>query len=236
MIRLISAQVYQPQRHTRDKPDLFDGPTLVQVGARLHDKAFKQIRQSVQTDSIYYPLYIECKEFAKSVYERKYKHEPYVANMAVREPHDKHSVIVYSLDTAGRVNGTLRLCGDSDVGMPMSDDIQEHISTLRRKGLRIAEPGRFATSSCTSHRLVSAAFEIGCYAGVDLYLMQCRAEHQDFYQSQCAAKELVGYSAPEGCINMVWKIAETPDVFFNRFGSHRESLETLMNELESCHE
>jgi hypothetical protein len=217
----------------RNNSDLFSGPTLIQVASRLEENVFKQINLSADQAEDSYPRYIECKAFAKFVYDKRYKGESYVAKMRMLEPHDKHSIFVYSVDRDGWVNGTLRLCLDSDIGLPMADSVANVIDQYRKQGLVVAEPGRFASSTAKSHCLISAAYEIAHYVGIDVYMMQCRADHRAFYQSQCGAEVLAGYSAPEHCINMIWPIANTPDSFIERFGNNRESLLALMSTLEN---
>lgn len=215
---------------------LFDGPTLVQVTPpNPSRRMFGAIQNRVRPGSHVYSRYIESKEFAKAVYEDKYRGEKYVCDMSVVEPHDHRSVILYSLNSESRVVGTLRLCLDTGDGLPMANDVADVISALRRQGQTVAEPGRFATTAGKriSRCLISAAYEIARVAGIDVYLMQCRADHCDFYASQLAAQVLENYPAPEGCVNMIWRVAETPDAFFTRFGRNRLELENPLLEPEN---
>lgn len=233
MVETISSLREQSTLKNNDSVGIFNGLTLMQVAPRYNKDAFVQVHHHVSQFDDNYPRYIECKAFAKYTYDKLYKGESYVAEMRMLEPHDKHSVFVYSVDKAGWINGTLRLCRDSDIGLPMADSVSDVIEQYRKDGLIVAEPGRFATSTTTSHRLVSAAYEIARYAGIDIYMMQCRADHRAFYETNCGAKVLTGYSAPDHCINMIWPIADTPDLFFSRYGNNQNSLRTLMSTLES---
>lgn len=233
MVRSTTSSREQSRLSTLNSVDIFDGPTLIQVAPRYKNDAFMQIQTLVNQTDDNYPRYIECKAFAKFIYNKQYKNESYVAQMGMLEPHDKNSVFVYSVDKSGLVNGTLRLCRDSDIGIPMKNSVSELIDKYRLQGLHVAEPGRFATSTTTSHRLVSAAYEIARYTGIDIYMMQCRSDHRTFYESRCGAELLPGYAAPEHCINMIWTIADTPELFFSHFGDNRDSFQTLMSTLEN---
>lgn len=220
------------------KPDLvlarklFNGPTLIRVAPPARSQSlFESIHSHVQPGSRFYARYIEAKEFAKGVYEDKYGGEDYVGQMSVTEPHDHNAVILYALGRNNCVVGTLRLCLDAGNGLPMADDVCGVLSTLRRQGQTIAEPGRFATAAGkrVSGCLISAAYEVACAAGITVYLMQCRADHCDFYASHLAAEVLVNQPAPEGCVNMIWRVADTPAAFFNRFGRNRLELKRLLD-------
>jgi len=191
---------------------LFDGPTLIQVAPPKDKNIFRMIRRSVKLGYPDYARYLECKAFTKTQYEHFFEAESYVSNMKIVEPHDKQSVILFSTDKYGCVNGTLRICKDSELGLPMGKDVPCVISDLRRRGLFIGEPGRFCQST---------------YAGMYAYLMQCRLDQQTFYENQVAA-EALPIPAPEGCVNMIWRIANTPEKFIHRFGHTQEQLEALL--------
>jgi len=222
-----------PRKLSTDLADtrraLFDGPTLIQVAPPKDKNIFSMIRRSVKLGYPDYARYLECKAFTKTQYEHFFEAESYVSNMKIVEPHDKQSVILFSTDKYDRVNGTLRICKDSELGLPMGKDVPRVISDLRRRGLFIGEPGRFcqSTGARTYRRMVSAAFAIASYAGMYAYLMQCRLDQQTFYENQVAA-EALPIPAPEGCVNMIWRIANTPEKFIHRFGHTQEQLEALL--------
>jgi hypothetical protein len=209
---------------------LFDGPTLIRIARPANGQGiFREINYAVHRDSPAFSDYVEAKVCAKRIYVKNFSGEKYVDHVSVLEPHDGNSVIVYSRDCAGDIESVLRLCLDKGHGMPLNSDLVGLVAAFRRQGLTIAEPGRFVSrrSAGMALHLVSAAFEIALHSGIDVYLMQCRVEHCDFYRSRLGAEVLRDYPPPEGCRNMAWKVSATPTKFAQYSSSNRTSLKEL---------
>lgn len=204
------------------------GPTLVEIRSAPTTPVYKSIHKGVSPGHPKYKHYIACKKRCKESYdEHQYQYE-----VSLVEIHDRYSVFLYTLDENNSVEATLRICRDSAQGLPIAMSLQETWSHLRRRELRLAEPGRFVIvpESSNYRRFVAAAYEIGLHWGIDAHLLQVRSEQIEFYQKVCGAELLPSVMAPTGCTNMLWYLPNTPRLFFRAFGSRREEFEKLVEE------
>jgi len=202
------------------------GPTLIQVNAPPDTSIFGRIHRMVQPADSVYELYIEAKQLCRDTY----KTLQYSYDMDVVENMDRGSILLYEKNSANNIISTMRICLDVDCGLPITECIGVKYTALRKRGLSLAEPGRFVVNSDSNiyRRYVSAAYELGKYCGVDAHLLQVRSEQVNFYRRYCAARTIPNSTAPKGCTNMIWTLADTPKVFFRVFGRHRQELHNAL--------
>ena len=171
---------------------------------------------------------------AKAVCQRVYTERYPEYALAVEEPYDANAVLLYSRSSAHVATGVLRVCFDSDRGLPSECSLSPETDTLRRCGVRIAEPGRFAIADGDRPRealykaYLRALYQVARAAGVEVYLMQVRGRHADFYRRNCAAVDLNSELAAPGCVNLAWNIERTPRRFFRVFGPDQGHLDRFL--------
>lgn len=202
-------------------------PTLIELYPATHQHLFKSIHRSVRPDDTKFSRYVESKCLCIDTYNlRGYEYE-----MSMFEEHDGKALILYSLDQDNQVDGTLRICIDSQIRLPIADSLPEEYPQFRQQGLALGEPGRFAINpeSKNFRRFISAAYEIGIYCQLDAYLLQIRSEQLRFYKRFCAAELLSNEHAPPGCTHLIWRLDKTPALFLRVFGNHQSDLLKLIN-------
>ena len=155
--------------------------------------------------------------------------------IGVEEVHDRHACVLFGRDaTTGRVAGTLRVCFDTGAGLPLEPSLGPEVETLRRCGLRLAEPRRFvirdpgAAVTAPFRAYLSAIYQIAKLHDIDVYLMQVRTGRAGFYRRVCAAADLDSGRAADGCVNLAWNLRRTPRRFFRAFGADQSALERYL--------
>jgi len=202
-----------------------DEIVLIEIGS-ANDCIFEKIHRTRNTADDCYKLFVQ----AKQVCLDDFRSRGYIYSMSLVDNHDPHSVIFFSRDERGRVNGVLRVCFDSEHLLPLVGSIPEEFSQLRRQNLKLAEPGRFSLKpDCKLlNRYLSAIYQLAVLSEVDRYLLQVRAEHAPFYARTFGATALPSVDAPEGCVNQLWDISRTPERFFQVFGEDQTDLKRLL--------
>lgn len=204
------------------------GPTLVEIGPAPTTPVYKSVYRDVRPGHRKFDQYIACKQWCKTTYDNN----GYVYKMSLIENSDRCSIILYSLDDNGNVESTLRICRDSQYGLPIAASLPDVCAQLRAQNLSIAEPGRFAVApgSGNFRRYVAAAYGIGRHWDIDIHLLQVRSEQTDFYQNFVGAQLLPSSLAPQGCTNLMWRLRDTPKVFFRAFGRYQNELKNLISQ------
>lgn len=170
--------------------------------------------------------FVEAKAVCQRVYTERY---PEYA-LSIEEPYDENAVLLFSRSPTRGATGVLRVCFDSERGLPSERSLRPETDVLRRCGVRVAEPGRFAISGGEGlyKAYLRALYQVARITRVEVYLMQVRARHADFYRRNCAAVDLNSDLAAPGCVNLAWNIERTPRRFFRVFGAEQTHLESFL--------
>ena len=214
-----------PPRAIPPGPLPTSGLTLLELDP-LSEALFVGMRRCGSGEPDWRGLFLEAKQVCQRVYSRRYPDYP----LALEEPHDANACLLYSRAADGAVSGVLRVCFDSVHGLPAEPSLPFENETLRRCGIRVAEPGRFAIPEGDGlyKGYIRALYQVARAAEVELYLMQVRARHADFYRRNCAASDLDSERAAPGCVNLAWNIRRTPHRFFRVFGADQDHLRRFL--------
>jgi hypothetical protein len=212
-------------------PELPHGAVLIELGAS--PPRFRSFRplynlQMLRNDSDFVA--------ARNRVIRDYKAAEYTDYpVTLTDKHDLKSVHFVSRNRRGLVNGTVRICMDSELRLPAAHYAPNTYWQLKRQPQKIAEAGRFVSDGlAVCKRIVSAAYQFGKLMQVDLW-MQVRDEHADFYKRHCGAKP-TGGGTPSGCQNLIWRINKTPVEFYDTFGADQSELSRCWQNQEITHD
>ena len=191
------------------------------------DELFVSLRHCGTDESRWPPAFDEAKRLCQAVYASLY---PDYA-LAPTEAYDASACLLYSRGAGGDVTGMLRVCFDSPAGLPIGASLGREIDTLRSCGVSVGEPGRFVIPDgrVLYKAYLRAIYQIAVHCELDVYLMQVRSEHADFYRRNCAASDIGGEDVTPGCTNLAWNIERTPPRFFRAFGADQNHLRTFLD-------
>lgn len=190
---------------------------------------FKQIHRSTSANDKAYQLFLQ----AKLLCLNDYLEQGYEYPISLLDKYDQHSVLFFSRQKNGVVNGTLRVCFDSADGLAVADSIPAQFARYRQRGLLMSEPGRFSLKRGSKLRgaFLRAIYQLAVACRIDVYLLQVRENHASYYERLFGAVSLPSDDAPPGCCNLRWDIKRTPAYFFEKLGQGQSDLKHLLSNL-----
>lgn len=201
----------------------YEDRTLVEINAASGD-LFLSLDTVTGNATRANSTFAKCKQLCQKVYGELYPDY----EMEAEEVYDNCAWIFYT-KSEGQINGMMRVCFDSQHGLPVQPSLSSEIAALRACNVKIAEPGRFVIDNADGlyAKYMKAIYQLAVLSDVDTFLLQVRNEHANFYQRCCGAVELDSSKAPPGCTNLCWSIPDTDARFFRAFGRDQTQLESF---------
>lgn len=179
------------------------------------ESVVREIHPCVTLQSVAYPTYLLGKYIVAREFNRRYPKYP----IDIIEPHDSRSVLISSDSGNTGQDGIVRICFDTDKGLPIIPYIRREYMERKEKGLKVAEVGRLFVepASRAYPHFMALVYLLALELEIDCYLIQVRSKNVKAYQNLFGAKVLVENKRCEDCTHMAWDIASTPQEFWGRF-------------------
>lgn len=148
--------------------------------------------------------------------------------LAIIEPHDSASVLIFSRAKDNTIDGVIRVCFDVEKSLPIRDYVQTAYSSLKEKNYRLAEAGRMYVKpdSQAFPFFMACIYSLAIQLDIDFYLIQVRNEHASMYRKVFGAQDMHETKSCPGCTHLAWEIATTPSFFMRRFPVDKINLQS----------
>lgn len=139
---------------------------------------------------------------------------------------DQQSVVLFSRDSAGKIDCTARLACDGPLGLPEDKWFPPTISKLRESGCHLMELGRFIIDrddpSCLKN-YYRAFYSIAQFLRMDYIVMAMQPRHVAFHRKLIGAQvvnESLGltYGGDVELVCVLWRLSETNARLFKWIG------------------
>lgn len=156
-----------------------------------------------------------------SVYEKIYPKIPSL--WADQYDFGKEATLFYSQDGQGHIKSTSRLVEDDINGLPSEKYVKNVIQPYRKKGMRIAEFGKFVNTAAPSGLIVKshhqALYETAQAKNIDIIIIVTSLKRQSLYAKRVGAEILSKDIQEDFGSNQIfaayaWSLKDTRSGFF----------------------
>ena len=145
------------------------------------------------------------------------------------DAHDATSLILFSENESGDINGTVRIVFDRKLGLPADEYARKQLDRLRNNHLRLAELSRFAISAEARKKglvkhYYQAVYSLCAANAIDAMIIIIQQKSVAFHKKRIGAKMLmedIGYHYGRDDLQfscMSWSIHKTRHAFFKWTG------------------
>ncbi len=151
-------------------------------------------------------------------------------SMDLFDQYDRSSCLFFARDSHEDINAMIRVCMNLNGLLPLEPFSRMETESWISEGLKVAVVGRHFCKGKGFKKNIQAIYQLGMQFGIDIYLIEARTEHSDYYKKWFGATDIDSYQASSGCVNLRWDLVNTPEVFFKVFGQDQGHLQRFFNQ------